>query len=129
MTSHVEQPSVLLVEDSRLNRALALRQLEALGCRVTVAVDGPEAVLACDQERFDIVLMDCELPTMDGYSATAAIRHAEASRAHRACIMAVTGHVAPEVGQKATAAGMDGLLSKPLELSELRKLLTDLRPQ
>ena len=123
------QPNVLLVEDSRLNRALALRQLESLGCRVTVAVDGPEAVQACDKKQFDVVLMDCELPTMDGYSATAAIRQAEAATSRHVRILALTGHVAPEVSQRATAAGMDGLLSKPLELDELRQLLKDLLPQ
>ena len=126
MTGKTNRPNVLVVEDSRLNRALVCRQLESLGCRITVAVDGPEAVAACDLERFDVVLMDCELPTMDGFAATAAIRHAEAPSAAPIRIMALTGHVAPEVSSKAVAAGMDGLLSKPVQLDELRQLLAGL---
>ena len=127
VAGHTDRPNVLLVEDSRLNRALACRQLETLGCRVTVAVDGPEAVRACELQHFDMVLMDCELPTMDGFAATAAIRRAEAPTSRRVPILAVTGHVAPEVSHRAAAAGMDGLLSKPLQLDELRELLAELQ--
>lgn len=121
-------PNVLLVEDSRLNRALACRHLAALGCRVAVVTDGPDAVQACSDERFDVVLMDCELPTMDGFTAAAAIRQAEGASGRRTRIVAVTGHVGPEVGQRVSDAGMDGLLLKPLQLDHLRNLLAEWRP-
>ena len=77
---------VLLAEDNPVNRALALAMLDLLGIQATVACNGREALQAVTVERFDLLLMDCQMPDMDGYEATAAIREREQARpARHAC--------------------------------------------
>ncbi len=108
---------VLVADDNAVNQLLLRRMLERFGCSVTVAVDGREAVEAWAPGRFDLVLMDCEMPVMDGYDATREIRSRE--RGTRTPILAVTARVMPEERERCAAVGMDGFLSKPVVQAEL----------
>ena len=116
-------PKVLLVEDSRLNQELVRLHLVALGCSVDVGADGAAAVSACAQSSFDLVLMDCELPIMDGFDATLAIRAAAAPGDAHLPIVALTGHELEPLGERMAAAGMDDALRKPIGADALRSML------
>ncbi len=116
-------PRVLLVEDSRLNQEIVRRQLVALGCVVDVVADGGAAIAACAGGSFDLVLMDLELPVMDGFEATVAIREARAADSRRLPIIALTGHNPATLAGRVTAAGMDGTLTKPIRLEALSETL------
>ena len=113
---------VLVVEDNPVNQKVAQRFLERLGCTVRVAANGAEAVEACSSERFDLVLMDMQMPVMDGISATRAIR-ARASRGARTPIVALTANVLAGQFQSCIDAGMDDVLAKPLEPARLQEVL------
>jgi two-component system sensor histidine kinase/response regulator len=117
--------SVLVAEDNPINQRLLVRMLEKLGQQATVAVDGVEAVEAARTSQFDLVLMDWQMPRMDGLSATAAIRALPGPRS-RVPIVAVTANAMAGDQERCLAAGMDGFLSKPLRLAELAALLTRL---
>jgi CheY-like chemotaxis protein len=97
--------------------------LRRLGCRTVLAVDGRAAVTALTAGAFDLVLMDCHLPEMDGFSATAAIRRREQATGQRVPILGVTGDVDPATVVACRDAGMDGHLGKPLQLAMLREVL------
>jgi CheY-like chemotaxis protein len=98
--------------------------LENLGCRVTVAGDGREALAALASEPFDLVLMDCQMPVLDGLAATAAWRQREGSTGgRRVPIIALTADVIKGVRERCRAAGMDDYLSKPFEQAQLVTLL------
>ena len=120
---------VLLAEDNSVNQLLAVRLLEKRGHRVTVAANGREALRALENEQFDLLLMDLQMPEMDGFEATATIRQKEAilqkearSGAHLP-IVALTAHAMKGDREKCLAAGMDGYLSKPIRPQELDELL------
>jgi len=110
--------SVLLAEDTPLNQMVATRMLTKLGHRVEVANNGAEAVAAAAHGRFDVVLMDCLMPEVDGYEATTRIRAAERG-SRRLPIVALTANATIEDRERCLAAGMDDFISKPVRLAEL----------
>ena len=109
--------SVLLAEDTPLNQMVAIRMLTKLGHRVEIAGNGAEAVAAVARGRFDVVLMDCLMPEVDGYEATTRIRAAE--QGGRLPIVALTASATIEDRERCLAAGMDDFISKPVRLAEL----------
>ena len=124
VTAPVLQPPkrdahVLLAEDNHLNRLLATRLLEKHGYTFSVAVDGREAIEALEKERFDCVLMDVQMPVMDGFEATAAIREKERTRGGHLPIIAMTAHAMAGDRERCLAAGMDDYVSKPIQPKEL----------
>ncbi|HEY5657796.1 MAG TPA: CHASE4 domain-containing protein [Myxococcota bacterium] len=116
---------VLLAEDNPVNQQVALAVLEALGCEVEVACDGVEALEALERARYGAVLMDCEMPNMDGFEATRRIRcrEAEAGDGARIPIIALTAHTVGGAREKCLDADMDGYLSKPFRRSDLFEAL------
>jgi len=112
---------VLLVEDNFVNQKVAVRFLERLGCTVEVASNGAEGVAACQQGQFDIVLMDLQMPVMDGMTATRKIRESETSS--HTPIIALTANAMTGDRELCEAAGMDGYLTKPIEVERLRNIL------
>lgn len=129
--SRVSGLRVLLAEDNEVNRDLAVEILELLGCRVDAARNGREAVAAFVGAPYDVVLMDCQMPEMDGFEATRLIRQREAANGGltRVPIMALTGHALSGERERCLAAGMDGFLSKPFRIDQLRALLETAVPQ
>jgi PAS domain S-box-containing protein len=110
---------VLLVEDNAVNQKIASRVLEKHGHHVTLARDGREALALLDRALFDAVLMDVQMPEMDGFEATAAIRAGERGTGRRLPIIAMTAHAMQGDRERCIAAGMDGYVSKPLEVRDL----------
>jgi CheY-like chemotaxis protein len=116
---------VLLAEDNRVNQRLAVRLLEKRGHKVVVAGNGVEALAALRKESFDLVLMDVQMPEMDGYEATAAIREEEKNSRRHQPVVALTAHAMKGDREKCLAAGMDGYLSKPIKPQELDEILEE----
>jgi len=111
---------VLLVEDNELNCEVARGMLESLGLQVSVAANGIEAVRAVARKRFDLVLMDCQMPELDGFEATQRIRaQASAANAPRVPIVALTANAVQGDRERCLAAGMDGYLAKPFRTTDL----------
>ena len=110
---------ILLAEDGKANRTLATRLLEKWGHRVISAVNGQEAVECCMQETFDLVLMDVQMPVMDGLQATQAIREAESTSGSHLPIVAMTARAMKGDRERCLAAGMDGYVAKPIRRQEL----------
>jgi CheY-like chemotaxis protein len=115
--------SVLLAEDNLVNQRLAVRLLEKRGHRVAVAANGLEALQALEKESFDLVLMDLQMPDMDGFEATMGIREKEKSTGAHQAIVALTAHAMKGDREKCLAAGMDGYLTKPIRTQELDEML------
>ena len=113
---------VLIAEDNVVSQQAARRFLEAIGCDVTVVGDGAAAVNACARHEFALVLMDLQMPRMDGIDATHEIRRQERPGRH-VPILALTAKSAADELARCTAAGMDGLLTKPLDIARLRQAL------
>jgi two-component system, sensor histidine kinase len=115
---------VLLTEDDRVNQLAMAHFLARLGCRTTTAGNGLEALALLGREDFDCVLMDIQMPEMDGMQAARAIRNlAELGEKSGVPILAVTAHAMPGDRERFLAAGMDGYLTKPVELEALRQAL------
>ncbi len=112
-------PLVLVVEDNRTSQTIATGMLEMLGCSTRVAENGRVAIQAFKREPWDLILMDCNMPEMDGYEATAVIRALETENGRRVPIVAMTANVQAADVAKCLSAGMDDHLSKPLTLGSL----------
>jgi signal transduction histidine kinase/ActR/RegA family two-component response regulator len=117
---------VLLVEDNIVNQKIAARVLERQGHKVILAGDGREAVAALDRARFDIILMDIQMPEMNGFEATAAIRERERRSGDHVPIIAMTAHAMKGDRELCLQAGMDAYLSKPIRAEELTNLIYQL---
>ncbi|HSH58186.1 MAG TPA: PAS domain S-box protein [Acidimicrobiales bacterium] len=113
---------ILVVEDNVVNQKVAARTLETLGHRVDVAANGLEALQALSEIPYDVVLMDCQMPEMDGYEATTQIRRAEGSHRHTPIIAMTAGAMRGDE-EKARAAGMDDYVSKPVTRDHLSTVL------
>ena len=116
---------ILLVEDNAANMRVTKALLEILGCSVVPAYNGLEAVEAYRQGTFDLVLMDCQMPEMDGYDASRTIRQLEAALGRRTPIVALTAHAMAGSRETSIAAGMDDQLTKPLTMAALTAKLTE----
>jgi len=115
---------VLLAEDNSINQWVLSLMLESLGCRVTVVGDGVGALASCHERRYDILLMDCQMPELDGYDATRAIRLWEQKKHLEPMpIVALTAHTLAGDRQKCIEAGMDDFLSKPTSTEKLQAIL------
>ncbi len=114
---------ILLAEDNHVNQILAVRLLERRGHRVVVAQNGREAVELLERDQFDLVLMDVQMPEMDGFEATAAIRRKEEQSGRRTRILAMTARAMKGDEEKCLASGMDGYIAKPIHAEELYRLL------
>lgn len=114
---------VLVAEDNAVNRRLLSALLVKLGCTVLEACDGEQAVELWRTARPDLVLMDCQMPGMDGYEATRRIRNEEPADGPRTCIWAVTANVLAEDRQRCRECGMDDVLAKPFTLALLESTL------
>ncbi len=113
---------IMVVDDDTINRLVAESQLEDLGFEVTAVESGKRALAAVERQSFDAILMDCQMPELDGYETTRRIRRHE-SPGRRAVIVAVTAHAMKGERERCLAAGMDDYLSKPLRGEDLRAVL------
>ena len=120
--------SILLAEDNPVNQKLATRVLEMSGHAVTVAATGREALSALASGAFDLILMDVQMPEMDGLDATAAIREQERQSGGHIPIIAMTAHAMAGDRERCLAGGMDGYVTKPLHLESLWKAITECVP-
>ena len=111
--------NILLAEDNLVNQKLAVALLKKQGHQVTVAVNGAEAVKMSAAQPFDLILMDLQMPVLDGLAATKAIRQREAEGGKYLPIVAMTANVMAGDRERCLAAGMDGYVSKPIRLDEL----------
>jgi CheY-like chemotaxis protein len=109
---------VLVVEDNVVNQKVATRMLERLGLRADVAANGREAIHMLDLLPYDLVFMDCQMPEMNGYEATAEIRRGEGTDRH-ITILAMTAEATVSCQEQCAQAGMDGFISKPVKLEDI----------
>ena len=114
--------SILVVEDNTVNQKVAVAMIESLGYGAEAVGNGLEAVEACSRQTYDAILMDCQMPQMDGFKATAFIRQREGV-SRRTPIIALTASVTAEDRQRCLAAGMDDYLSKPVPREALASAL------
>jgi CheY-like chemotaxis protein len=114
---------VLLAEDNPVNQKVAARFLERLGCIVTVASNGREALDLCSSCHCDVIVMDCQMPEMDGLEATRLIRASVNEQISRTPIVAMTANAMPEDRARCLAAGMNDFIAKPVSMAELRATL------
>ena len=119
---------VLLAEDNPVNQRLAQKILEKEGYRVTLANNGREAVDIFGRQPVDLVLMDIQMPVMDGFEATAAIRAAERGSRRHVPIIALTAHAMKGYSEQCQAAGMDAYISKPINIQRFREILAEITP-
>jgi two-component system sensor histidine kinase/response regulator len=117
---------ILLAEDNTVNQIVAVRLLEKRGYFVTVAGDGRAALEAFDKDQFDLVLMDIQMPGMDGFEATAAIREKETLTGRHIPIVAMTAHALKGDQERCISGGMDGYVSKPIRTGELFSMIEGL---
>lgn len=118
-------PRLLLAEDHEINREVIVSHLENMGCQVTLAQNGAEAVKHFQSNSFDLIFMDCQMPEMDGYEATRRIRTSELQSGHgdRIPLVALTAHVTVEDRRKCLESGMDDYLGKPFRAHDLKMKL------
>jgi PAS domain S-box-containing protein len=128
-TPPVRPLHILLAEDNPVNQRLTMRLLEWQGHRVSVAASGREALARVEKGAFDLVLMDVQMPEMDGLEATAAIRQREAATGRHLPILALTAHAMKGDRERCLAAGMDDYLAKPIQPEQLWRAITALVPR
>jgi len=116
---------ILLAEDNPINQRVAVEILKRMGHEVTLVADGRAAVETLERGHFDLVLMDLQMPIMDGWQATAAIRRSPNPQARHTRIVALTARATDEDRKRCLANGMDGFLTKPLQVAELLQLCED----
>jgi len=122
-----EQRRILVAEDNAVNRMVACRLLQKMGYRVDVVNDGRQAVDAWKSARYDLIVMDCQMPQFNGYEAAMEIRRLEADAPvkRRIPIIALTAHAMPGAERECKAAGMDAYLAKPIDRERLESYLDD----
>jgi CheY-like chemotaxis protein len=125
----LQKMRILLADDNRTNRRVALGQLHSLGYAARAVANGLEVVNAMEQLSYDVILMDCQMPELDGYETTQTIRNREKSL-NGSCpwkapvyIIAMTAHAMEGEREKCLAAGMDDYLTKPVRIPELEAVL------
>jgi PAS domain S-box-containing protein len=116
---HPSRRRILLAEDNVINQILAARLLEKRGHSVVVAPDGPQALAALDREPFDLVFMDVQMPGMDGFEVTKALREREKATGNHLRVVAMTAHAMKGDRERCLQAGMDGYIAKPIQVQEL----------
>ncbi|MBU1405015.1 MAG: response regulator [Proteobacteria bacterium] len=117
------QGHILLVEDNKVNQMVAGKMLAGMGLTVDLAENGEKALAALAEKRYDLVLMDCQMPVLDGYQATMAFREQESQNGKRLPIIAMTANAMEGDRQKCLEAGMDDYIAKPVKKEMLRTLL------
>lgn len=117
------QGTVLVVEDNKVNRLVLQGQLQRLGLQVVLAEDGSQALQRLGSQPVDLVLMDCQMPVMDGLAATRAIRESSSAQA-RVPVIALTANASEADRHQCLAAGMNGFLAKPVNMDSLRRELS-----
>ena len=124
-----DRTRVLVVEDNEVNQIVTKAMLDRLNCEVFLAVNGLEAVSAYTEHTFDMILMDCNMPVMDGFEATRQIRVLERqNQTKHIPIVALTAHALEHIKQECLTAGMDGYLSKPFNFQQIDQLLQQYIP-
>ncbi|HKP96758.1 MAG TPA: response regulator [Fibrobacteria bacterium] len=121
--AQVDRSRVLVAEDNIVNQTVCSKMLERMDCHVAIAVDGKAALEAVGSESFDLILMDCMMPEMDGYEATRAIREREAGSGRHIPIVACTANASDDEIRKCLEVGMDDYLSKPYHPADLKRVL------
>jgi CheY-like chemotaxis protein len=119
VTQSLRRLSILLAEDNAVNQKLAVALLAKRGHEITTVANGREAVEAVRRRRFDVVLMDVQMPEMDGWEAAEAIRRQERDAGQHVPILALTAHAMKDYENRCYAAGMDGFVSKPFRPAQL----------
>jgi two-component system sensor histidine kinase/response regulator len=120
---------ILLAEDNRINQTVAIRTLEKMGHSVVLAHDGREALSLLKAARFDLVLMDIQMPEMDGFTATREIRNGEKQTGSHIPIIAMTAHALRGDRERCLESGMDGYVAKPIKAQELAEAIASIRPR
>ncbi len=113
---------ILLVEDKEANRKLAVIMLKKMGCQCDIAVDGSEGVKVCNQNKYDLIFMDCQMPVMDGYDAAGLIKKSDSLNANTP-IIAMTANAIEGDREKCIAAGMDDYMCKPINKQKLKEMI------
>ena len=126
---NVQKANILVVEDNLINQRVIVGMLKKCGFVADVAENGLEAIEAYDKKQYDLILMDCEMPEMDGFEATMEIRRKEKeNNSGHVPIVALTAHAFDDIREQCLASGMDEFLTKPLQLQVVQDLLQEQLP-
>ena len=116
--------TILVAEDNIVNQEVVIDMLEVIGYTADIANNGEEAVEMCKNKQYDIVLMDCHMPVIDGFNATRMLRDIEKTKKYKQVIIALTGNALLGDKEKCLDAGMDDFLSKPFSYEQLKTILS-----